>query len=345
MTISVIVPVYNTENYLPKCINSILSQTHKDLQVILIDDGSTDKSGEILDAYQKTDSRIIVKHIENSGVSKARNLGLSIATGDYIAFVDSDDTIKPDMYESLLKIAEEYNAEIVTSDFLFNGSSIKNSLDENTFYDEEQIKEKVLPQFSYNNSIGVFAFTNKIFSRTLIINNNILFYEGFSYQEDLMFMINIYGNAKSLYYLPKAFYEYVPLPTGLYSSYRSNSGEKFIEARKRMLSLIKKYDIKNIDYNSFNISFLYNISFFVYRTNNIVKDRKQLNTIIEAILRNKTVIDCCKELSHTATSFDRRIATAISKGNIKIAVLLIRFVHSGKAKKLQKMIARINGNR
>lgn len=341
MTVSVIVPVYNTEKYLKACVDSILSQTHKDLQVILIDDGSTDKSGEICDSYQEKDSRVIVKHTENMGVSHARNVGLNCATGDYIAFVDSDDTIKPDMYETLLRIAHEYKVQIVSSDFVFNGKPVKNSLDENTVYNENRIKTEVLPQFTCNNSIGVFEFKNKIFTNSLIQDNDIRFYEEFSYQEDLMFMINIYGNAKSLYYLPKAFYEYVPLPTGLYSSYRENGGERFITARKKMLSLIEKYHIENIDFTNFNIGFLYNITYFIFRTQNYIKNRKKRRLLITAVLDDSEVKNCCKQLTETAQSFDRRIASAISKGNIKLAVFLICFVHSGKAGKLQKTIAKL----
>lgn len=341
MRVSVIVPVYNTEKYLARCIDSILAQTHKDLQIILVDDGSTDKSGEICDSYAKADNRIIAIHQENSGVSKARNAGIDVANGDYIAFVDSDDTIRPDMYESLLGIAKKTGADIVTSDFIFNGNNVKNSLDENSLYDEKRIKEEVLPQFTYSNSIGVFEFKNKIFKSELIKFNNIVFYEGFSYQEDLMFMINIYAHTKSLYYLPEAFYEYVPLSTGLYSSYRENAGEKFIKARGIITSLIKKYEIENIDTVNFDVGYLYNISFFIYRTKNHIKDRRKQNRIIKETLTDPSVVKCAKSLSAAAESFDRRIATAIYKGNIKLAVFLICFVHSGKAAKLQKAISNI----
>lgn len=341
MTVSVIVPVYNTEKYLKACVDSILSQTHKDLQVILINDGSTDKSGEICNSYQEKDSRVIVKHTENMGVSHARNVGLNCATGDYIAFVDSDDTIKPDMYETLLRIAHEYKVQIVSSDFLFNGKPVKNSLEENTVYNEGRIKNEVLPQFTYSNSIGIFEFKNKIFATSLIKDNNIRFYEGFSYQEDLMFMINIYAHTKSLYYLPQAFYEYVPLPTGLYSSYRSDSGEKFIRAREIMLSLIQEYNIKNIDNVNFDNSFLYNISYFIYRTKRYIKNHKEQKSIIKKTLTSSVTLECCSSLCVSAESFDRRIASAISKGNIKLAVFLICFVHSGKAGKIQKTIAKL----
>ncbi len=111
--ISVIVPVYNVEPYLRKCMDSILGQTDPELEILVIDDGSTDQSGEICDEYAKADSRIRVFHTENRGLSEARNLGLDEAKGDYFGFVDSDDWIEPDMYEILLKTAVETGADVV----------------------------------------------------------------------------------------------------------------------------------------------------------------------------------------------------------------------------------------
>lgn len=104
--LSIIVPVYNVENYLPRCIDSILKQTYTDFELILIDDGSTDRCGKICDEYSESDRRIIVRHQLNSGVSVARNVGLSIATGTYIGFVDSDDWIEPDMYQIIIEKME-----------------------------------------------------------------------------------------------------------------------------------------------------------------------------------------------------------------------------------------------
>lgn len=110
--ISVIVPVFNVEPYLRQCIDSILNQTYSDLEVLLIDDGSPDRCGEICDEYAKRDQRVRVFHTENGGLSAARNLGLSEARGDYIGFVDSDDWIESDMYEILLGRIEETGADI-----------------------------------------------------------------------------------------------------------------------------------------------------------------------------------------------------------------------------------------
>lgn len=112
--ISVIIPVYNVKPYVEKCLDSILAQTYSDLEVLVIDDGSTDGCGEICDRYAKADHRIQVFHTENRGLSAARNLGLNHAHGHYIGFVDSDDWVEPDMYEMLFNLAKLTDADIVT---------------------------------------------------------------------------------------------------------------------------------------------------------------------------------------------------------------------------------------
>lgn len=110
--ISIIVPVYKVEPYLHQCVDSILAQTYRDIEVLLIDDGSPDRCGEICDEYAEKDSRVRVFHTENRGLSVARNLGLREAKGEYIGFVDSDDWIEPDMYEVLLRRMQETGADI-----------------------------------------------------------------------------------------------------------------------------------------------------------------------------------------------------------------------------------------
>lgn len=113
--ISIIVPVYNVKDYLKKCLDSICGQTYKNLEIIVVDDGSTDGSGEICDSYAQSDTRIKVFHQPNAGQSVARNKGLSVAQGEYLGFVDSDDWIEQDMYESLYRLLEENEADIAIS--------------------------------------------------------------------------------------------------------------------------------------------------------------------------------------------------------------------------------------
>lgn len=111
--LSVIVPVYNVEDYLGRCVDSILNQTYRNLEVILVDDGATDSSGAICDAYAGKDPRVHVIHKENGGLSSARNVGIEAAAGEYITFVDSDDWIEPDAYEKMLAVARELNVKLV----------------------------------------------------------------------------------------------------------------------------------------------------------------------------------------------------------------------------------------
>lgn len=111
--ISVIVPVYNVEKYLSRCVDSILDQTYEKLEIILVDDGAKDSSGKICDEYAEKDSRIKVIHKENGGLSSARNTGIDAATGDYLAFVDSDDWIEQDMYEKMLGLVEKHGVKLV----------------------------------------------------------------------------------------------------------------------------------------------------------------------------------------------------------------------------------------
>ena len=115
--ISVIVPVYNNERYLHQCINSILEQTYTNLEIILIDDGSTDTSSQICDTYGQKDARVKVFHQANSGISVARNVGLDLASGEYIAFVDSDDFLDKNMYKQLMHILEVGNADMAICNF------------------------------------------------------------------------------------------------------------------------------------------------------------------------------------------------------------------------------------
>lgn len=116
--ISIIVPIYNTEKYLRKCVNSIINQTYKDLEIILVDDGSSDTCPKICDEFAEIDNRIVVLHKKNEGVSAARNSGLDIAKGEYIGFVDSDDYIAPDMYEMLLTRILKENSDMACCNYL-----------------------------------------------------------------------------------------------------------------------------------------------------------------------------------------------------------------------------------
>ena len=198
--ISIIVPVYKVMPYLRRCVDSILSQTYHNVEVLLIDDGSPDGCGEICDKYSKKDERVRVFHTENRGLSAARNLGLQEAKGEYIGFVDSDDWIEPWMFEVLLKILEETNADVSVCDFVQEPDSFEKEFRplEAAYQGTDILKALLEKRINYN-------VWNKLFRRELF--DEIRFPEGKNY-EDIALMHRIMFVAKRVVVIPMTGYHY-----------------------------------------------------------------------------------------------------------------------------------------
>ena len=199
--VSVIVPVYKTEKYLPKCIDSILNQTYNDFELILVDDGSPDNCPHICDKYAQSDSRIKVIHKKNGGVSSARNLGISVARGTYIWFVDSDDYIEPFSLQRLFEVQNSYNAEL----YVFNNRSVCELSTENV--------NDFFRKYYFTYALG-FEPWNKLYKRDVIIENHLQFDTQEKIGEDLLFNINYYkaifsSGAKDIYFVGEDYYHYV----------------------------------------------------------------------------------------------------------------------------------------
>lgn len=207
--ISVIVPVYNVEKFIRRCLDSIINQTIKDLEIILVNDGSTDNSGLICDEYAKLDNRIITIHKENGGLSSARNRGLDVATGEWIAFVDSDDYIDHKMYEILYKNAEKNNCDISVCYFEYinqNGISLYNAkkkLGIDGIYDENAFLN-LLYKNSETNLICVCAW-NKLYKKEIF--DELRFKE--IIHEDEEMLNRIYTKKHSIYVNESPLYKYV----------------------------------------------------------------------------------------------------------------------------------------
>ena len=200
MLISVIVPVYKVEPYLRQCIDSILGQTYKDLQVLLIDDGSPDGSGDICDEYAQKDHRIEVFHTENRGLSAARNLGISEAKGKIIGFIDPDDWIEPRMIEMLYEALERTEADISVCSIVreFPSSSMVRDFDERLYKGEEILIALIDGKFNY----GVW---NRLYRRKLF--QSVRFPEG-KYYEDISSVIAILRGAEKLVCISEPLYHH-----------------------------------------------------------------------------------------------------------------------------------------
>lgn len=205
--ISVVIPVYNVEKYLHRCIDSILEQTYKKLEVILVDDGSTDNSSEICDYYMQKDERIKVIHKKNGGLSSARNAGLDIASGDYISFVDSDDWIVEDIYEHCIDLVEAINYDVVDFNCIFtNGELMK--INSDIIYKTEIVEGKeILRDYLLRGQTEKtpFSVCRKIYKRNLF--EVICFPEG-KINEDIATNYKVLMNCKRLVHTDKIGYYY-----------------------------------------------------------------------------------------------------------------------------------------
>lgn len=206
--ISVIVAFYNQEKYLSKCINSILKQSYSKLQIILVDDGSNDKSCAICDEYSKRDSRIETYHLKNGGVSKARNFGLSKAKGDFVVFIDGDDCVKKsfvkDMYDSVTQ--NDDDMVICQYERVWKAVHIPcKKIDNSGRYTTREYLENTLKDAGHH-YFGVVW--NKIYRADVIRNNNILFRENVELGEDFIFNIEYWKNSSSVKVIDKRLYLY-----------------------------------------------------------------------------------------------------------------------------------------
>ena len=216
--VSIIVPVYNTEKYLHRCIDSILRQTLTDIEVILVDDGSFDSSGKICEEYARKDSRLRVIHQKNAGVAVARNTGLDIASGDYIAFVDSDDYIEPNMYQSMMQVANQYDCDVVLCDCVKehgNQTEVYTHDIRAGYYTEKQLEEEYYSHLLMMEDVEYPAtISNWLLLWKSTLNVPEMRYKpGIRYSEDLLFGAQLMFQAKSFYYMKgETYYHYVMNP-------------------------------------------------------------------------------------------------------------------------------------
>ena len=221
--VSIIVPVYNIENYIRVCVESILAQTYASLELILVDDGSKDNSGILCDEYAVIDPRVKVIHKENGGVSSARNAGLRQAKGDWIMHVDGDDWIEPDMIESLIEAAKATEADLVFSDFIKYGPNAGNN--QLPSWNSDKID-------SMSRYIAYVMTTiwGSIAKRSLYIDHSLKSPEGISYCEDFHLIVRLCHYAKKIANVHRPFYHYRYRPTSIMSnmSRKTESDEQWV---------------------------------------------------------------------------------------------------------------------
>ncbi len=273
--ISIIVPVYNVETYLPECLNSLVNQTYSNIEIICVNDGSTDNSLEVLQKYAQKDNRIIIIEQKNQGLSAARNTGLSHVHGKYLMFVDSDDWVEKNTCECAIEAVYKYNSELVLWSYTseFNAQS-KNKLmpwDDNIFFDNKQVKEKLhkrlcglngeeLKTPEYANIIE--TAWGKLYLSKIVLENRIQFIDTkIIGTEDALFNLYVFGHVKSAVYLRKCLNHYRKTnETSLTSKYRPDLYKQWQTLFGMMAKYIKENQLsqKYMDalYNRIALSIL-----------------------------------------------------------------------------------------
>lgn len=282
--LSIIIPVYNVERYIERCVNSIINQSYQNFELIIIDDGSIDGSSKILDILSSNDNRIQVYHVKNGGVSRARNLGLSFSKGEFIAFVDADDIVKNEMYTEMISIAQTENYDMVQCNYedLYEDGNVfqHNEIGTLTIENEDDMIIACMERVIYAN-----IFT-KLFRKKTI--NNIYFDESIKYAEDLKFVVDCCEASKKIKLIELVGYQY----------FQRNDSADHKKINENYLSILKVADYFKKMYFNNNTVYPYVIKNDVLQTKYLIdrisvqqgKMKKYLPSLRKRLLVNRKFI-------------------------------------------------------
>lgn len=261
MDISVVIPVYNVEKYLKRCVDSVLCQKNVSLEIILVDDGSTDASGRICDDYDVHHSNVRCIHIKNSGPATAKNRGYEIAKGNYVAFIDSDDEIKPNMFCTMLQSGYKHDADIVCCNYIQINEDGSYEHTEHTGKEYVLNQDEALKAILVKDKIYSQCWT-KIYKRATMDANHIMNTEGLKTDEDFIYNIQAFACSKTVCIVDKPLYIYTHRSTSLSKDYFNDHIHQYIDNRILRLELVEKIIKKQFphlqDYCTYHCIFYYN---------------------------------------------------------------------------------------
>ena len=326
--VSVIIPVYNVEKYLDRCVSSAINQTFNDIEIILVDDGSPDNCPQMCDKYRLEDSRVKVVHKENGGLASARNAGLKIASGEYIFFLDSDDWLELDGIEHLYDLAKEHNVDFVRYRAIRTGWP---GLPENApcmlepareipggLYKKSRIEKEIFPkllitpQLTFSPILGAWG---GLYKHSFLKENNISFYEDIKYSEDVLFSANVVRKANSFYYDDNAgVYHYFHNPNSISKSFKPDrwkACKSIVSHAYEDFSQDKNYDF-SVQLNRLT---WFCILLGLGERHNIA-DKKQRNEYCKKIMADTLVKKCIFKPEWYTVSKKQKILMGIIKRNL-----------------------------
>lgn len=334
--ISVIIPIYNVERYLMRCIESILKQSYRNFELILIDDGSTDKSGEICDLYRSKDERIKVIHKVNDGASEARNTGIENSNGNYICFVDGDDWIENNMLKEINNVLEMYNPDLIINGLNIDNinlqgicSSQENKYKDCFWKDRIDISNNIIKLFE--NAL-INSSCNKIYKADIIRKNNIRF-QNTNIGEDTKFNLEVLSYCEKIKVNDKCYYHYMRYNNvkTLSGILEENSYEQYMSIHKEMIRLFKQWrnyspEIEKIIARTMLSQYLA-VTYKIFASDNNKYPYKIKKSILDKGLKSKLIISSFKN-SEENSKKETLFRLTIRKRWYRLAMILFNLINS-----------------
>lgn len=314
--ISIIVPIYNAEKYIEKTVKQLLNQTYKNIEIILVNDGSTDKTMYILKKLENNDERIVVCNKKNEGPSSARNYGIRIATGEYICFCDSDDILDINFLKDMVNILKRIEYDFLTvsfSNLIYKNesliSNVKVGIEEKEMANNQEVKTHYF--FGIINSY-THSPVGKLYKLNKIRENNIFFKENMLFGEDLLFNLDYINVCNNAYNISESYYEYIQIdnPNRLTQRKDINKFDIYYSWRNQLISFIENINI--VDKNTF-LKLMFN-QWFISGINSIMNNKKLVSKEIEKYINYDPII--------TNKGFKDYIISLVIKTKSKSIILL-----------------------
>lgn len=321
--ISVIVPVFAAEKNLGRCIDSLINQTFKDFELILIDDGSPDKSGEICENYEKKDKRINVIRQANSGAAAARNNGIRAAKGEYIGFVDSDDYTSDNYLESLFTVVQNSNPDIAVCNYFQYSAGTEpvkmcHGFDEGTVFGKRDIENILYHNiFTNKNTAGYFSLWNKLFRRSFITGNGIKMDSNMSFGEDMLFIMECLKHCESIAFTENAGYFYEMTAGGLFSKYRRSFIDDITKCYTSLIAQTSPENCKSEDLIPLSYKYW---NYINRQIADIVKYEKHKFFEIRRVFGNKTVREIFSVMANMSS--EQATGIGVEQNELKPARLI-----------------------
>ena len=329
--VSVIIPAYNSELTISQCLESVISQTYSNIEIIVVNDGAVDQTKQIVEKYINLDKRVKLFNQKNSGVSVARNNGIKNATGDYILFVDCDDWLENNMIEKMVNIQKKYNVDVVRCNFYddrINGTTIAKMYDLSNKqinldnFDKYNVREHFLLNAEPIKNLVMLLLIKK----DILINNNIYFDKSLYMMEDVVYYQKLFNTINSIYFLDEPLYHYVENENSV-----THSVEKYehmiygiLDTNQVLTNFLKKNNLltnKLKLLNANHMRIIINYLYYIY----IRIGKKELQRTLKILYRNNNFMQMLKESDKSEISYQFSLFfKMLIKKNISVLMILFK---------------------